>query len=90
MSGPNWILAGDAAMTWDPLSGQGICNALETGMRAGSAADSALRGDEAALDAYATWMHEKFERYVAARYRYYGAEQRWPQSPFWQRRHAVH
>jgi flavin-dependent dehydrogenase len=88
--GPNWLLAGDAAMAWDPLSGQGICNALESGMKAGTAVDAALRGDDLPLDAYSTWMRKRFERYVAARSRYYSAEQRWPQSPFWKRRHAVH
>jgi flavin-dependent dehydrogenase len=88
--GSNWLLAGDAAMTWDPLSGQGICNALESGMKAGTAVDAALRGDDAPLNAYSKWMQERFKQYVTARYRYYSAEQRWPQSPFWQRRHAVH
>jgi flavin-dependent dehydrogenase len=90
VTGADWLLAGDAAMTWDPLSGQGICNALESGMKAGTAVDAALRGDDAPLNAYSKWMQERFKQYVTARYRYYSAEQRWPQSPFWQRRHAVH
>lgn len=86
--GDNWLLAGDAAMTWDPLSGQGICKALESGMRAGRAIDQALDGDGGGLADYAHWTRARFADYLRASARYYGAERRWPQAAFWRRRHV--
>jgi flavin-dependent dehydrogenase len=87
--GANWLLAGDAAMSWDPLSGQGICKALESGIRAADAIDRALYGDDKGLNEYRTWTHASFSDYLESRANYYRAEQRWPASPFWQRRHAA-
>ncbi len=87
--GENWLLCGDAAMTWDPLSGQGICKALESGIRAADAADRALHGDARGLDAYASWTRVAFAEYLRARQHYYRAERRWPDAPFWQRRHSA-
>jgi flavin-dependent dehydrogenase len=85
--GSNWLLAGDAAMTWDPLSGQGICKALESGMHAAGAIDRALDGTSHSLDDYAQWTHDQFGVYMQSRAKYYRAEQRWPDAPFWRRRH---
>ena len=85
--GSNWLLAGDAAMTWDPLSGQGICKALESGMHAAGAIDRALDGASHSLDDYAQWTHDRFGVYMQSRAKYYRAEQRWPDAPFWRRRH---
>jgi flavin-dependent dehydrogenase len=88
--GGNWLLAGDAATTWDPLSGQGICKALESGGQAAHAIDSALDGDRSLLEKYAQWTHAQFDDYMRSRSKYYGSEQRWPDSPFWRRRHLAH
>jgi flavin-dependent dehydrogenase len=41
-AGPGWIAVGDAALSFDPLSSQGILNALYSGMKAGQAVDLAL------------------------------------------------
>ena len=83
----NWLLVGDAAMTWDPLSGQGICKALESGIRAAHAIDRALDGETRSLEDYAQWTHDRFGAYLQSRAKYYRAEQRWPDAPFWRRRH---
>lgn len=85
--GRNWLLVGDAAMTWDPLSGQGICKALESGMHAARAIDHALDGDDRGLEDYAQWTRTQFDDYLQSRAKYYRAEQRWPDAPFWRRRH---
>lgn len=43
--GKGWLAVGDAALAFDPLSSQGIFNALYTGMRGGQAVIKALEGD---------------------------------------------
>ena len=83
------LLAGDAAMTWDPLSGQGICKALESGMHAARAIDCALNGDNHGLNDYAQWTRTQFDGYLQSRAKYYRTEQRWPDAPFWRRRHLA-
>jgi flavin-dependent dehydrogenase len=87
--GPNWIAVGDAAMAWDPLSGQGISKALETGLLASEALRQTLEGNRTALDEYERWVTAHFAGYLRARAHYYHAERRWPQSPFWQRRQRL-
>jgi flavin-dependent dehydrogenase len=75
--GEGWIAAGDAAMSFDPLSSQGIVAALHAGTRAAQAIlNDTLAEYEATLDAIYT-------RYLTNRDTYYAAEQRWPDSPFW-------
>src|SRR5205823_2883215 len=69
--GRNWLLVGDAAMTWDPLSGQGICKALESGIRAAQAIDRALDGNNEGLDDYAQWTNTQFSDYMRIRAKYY-------------------
>lgn len=55
-SGPGWMLAGDAAGLIDPVTGEGIGNALLSGRLAGEAA---LRGDPLALASYdRAWRRE--------------------------------
>jgi flavin-dependent dehydrogenase len=87
-AGPGWFAAGDAAISFDPLSSQGIFNALYTGLAAAEAADRALDGH---LQAHRQYNDELAS--IGAAYRrhlafWYGQEQRWPQAPFWRRRRA--
>jgi flavin-dependent dehydrogenase len=89
ITGCGWLAAGDAAMGFDPLSSQGISQALESGALAGHALDRHLAGDAQALPQYADQTKRVFRRYVQLYEGYYGREQRWPQSTFWQRRHAA-
>lgn len=82
-SGSQWITTGDAALTFDPISSQGIFNALYTGMKAGQAVHTALTGDLSAVDAYV----ERLKAIRAAYRRYhsfiYRSENRWADKPFW-------
>jgi flavin-dependent dehydrogenase len=83
-----WLAAGDAALSFDPLSSQGLLNALFTGRAAARTAASHLAGSAEALSAYAgtlAGIHADYRHHLR---RWYGAERRWPDSPFWQRRHA--
>lgn len=86
LTGSGWLAAGDAAMAFDPLSSQGISQALESGALAGQALERHLAGDAAALPQYAAQTNTVFGRYAQLYEGYYGREQRWPQSTFWQRR----
>jgi len=88
-AGPGWIAAGDAAQSYDPLASQGLFNALYTGLAAAEAADRALSGDPAGLPAYAAELQKVRAAYELHLVAWYGLEQRWPQSPFWRRRHRV-
>jgi flavin-dependent dehydrogenase len=84
--GPGWLAVGDAAVSFDPLSSQGIATALESGIEAAEAIDAHLAGDAAATSRYAAAVSARYRLYLVERARYYGAEGRWPRSPFWRRR----
>jgi flavin-dependent dehydrogenase len=86
VTGPGWLAVGDAALSFDPISGQGVTWALESGLAAARALDASLRGDRRTLDDYAHRVGVEFREYLRARADYYGRERRWPASPFWQRR----
>jgi flavin-dependent dehydrogenase len=85
-AGPGWLAVGDAALGFDPLSSQGLFNALYTGLAGAAAADRHLGGDAAALSAYAAGLQPIGDAYRSHLQAWYGAERRWPQHPFWQRR----
>lgn len=85
--GDGWLAVGDAALSFDPLSSQGLFHALATGLDASHALDAALAGDGSVLTEYATGMDSVFEAYWRHRAVFYAQEQRWPASPFWERRH---
>lgn len=84
--GDGWIAAGDAALSFDPLSSQGILTALYTGMRAGQALHAHLGGDAEALEAYADRLEQIHRAYAENRTVFYGYEARWADHPFWLRR----
>jgi flavin-dependent dehydrogenase len=83
----NRLAVGDAAMAFDPLSSQGICKALHSGMAAAEAILASRRGRADAIEQYARDAAAGFSRYLQARTAYYRQEGRWPNSEFWRRRH---
>ena len=85
-AGPGWLAVGDSALSFDPLSSQGLLTALYTGLRAGQAAGRLLDGDDGPLEEYARRLeaiHDAYRRHLAA---YYAAERRWADRTFWLRR----
>jgi flavin-dependent dehydrogenase len=86
-SGPGWLAVGDAAMAVDPLSGQGVCLALRSGLSAAETILGERAGDAKASDEYAASVARAFEAYTATRRWFYGCERRFPSSEFWRRRH---
>jgi flavin-dependent dehydrogenase len=87
-AGDGFLAAGDAALAFDPLSSQGLLNALYTGLAAAETADSHLRGDTRALPRYRNTIAVIAETYRQHLALWYGMEQRWPEAEFWKRRHS--
>jgi flavin-dependent dehydrogenase len=85
-AGKNWLAVGDAAMAFDPLSSQGVYNALMSGLLAAQAIECSRAGDPRELHRYAVTIENNFAKYLVVREKYYGRETRWPNSPFWKRR----
>lgn len=83
--GPRWIACGDAAMSFDPLSSQGIFNALVTGRIAALTVMNELLG-KAAVAAYAQNLERIWEQFITQQRLYYGVVSRWKDQPFWMRR----
>jgi flavin-dependent dehydrogenase len=85
-AGRDWLAVGDAAMTLDPLSSQGIYAALESGLEAARAIGKEFAGDRLALARYSTWVERRFAAHLRGQHYYYPKEQRWALSEFWSRR----
>lgn len=86
--GPRWVAAGDAALSFDPLSSQGLYNALYTGLRSAEAVSAALQsGNQTLLAQYAERVAEIRYVYQSEVRHYYRQEQRWPDDPFWATHH---
>lgn len=83
--GPGWLACGDAAAAFDPLSSQGLFNALYTGLAAAETADRILSGQDAIPD-YLQRLGLIRQTYRAHLSAWYGLERRWPDRPFWARR----
>lgn len=87
--GADWMATGDAALSFDPLSSQGLFHALFTGLAVAEATYGLLSGSSESARAYAASLADigaTYRRRIAA---YYGLERRWPASAFWRRRHAL-
>ena len=89
LAGPSWCATGDAALSFDPLSAQGLLNALFTGLAAAEATDRQLSGCQKALPEYMQTMQNVHQAYRQHLAHWYGAETRWSGEPFWQRRQQV-
>lgn len=88
--GKNWIAAGDAALSFDPLSAQGIYNAIYTGMRSAEAVYELLHhGSHALIEQYSARIAEIHDVYQREIRFYYQQEQRWPEELFWITQQAI-
>ena len=84
--GPAWLAIGDAALAFDPLSGQGVLKSIETATRCCSVITKYFDGDVTALAEYENWVKVTYESYLSTRVQFYSSVTRWPDSPFWKRR----
>lgn len=90
--GENWLAVGDAALTFDPLSSQGIFFALYSGIRGAEAIVSALHQPAAASDAllgYAAALERVYVANQQAQYYYYHLERRYGHHAYWQQRQQM-
>ncbi|MGH4014156.1 MAG: NAD(P)/FAD-dependent oxidoreductase [Pseudonocardiaceae bacterium] len=85
-AGDGWLAAGDAAITFDPLSSQGIMTAIATGRQAAEAILGGRNGHPAAIESYLTSLDQLDREHLVRRVRYYAQENRWGNAAFWKRR----
>jgi hypothetical protein len=81
--GDDWLAVGDAALAADPLSSQGIAQALAMGIAAAEAINLHLAGDSRGLTRYAESVTALRRRFLTARRDIYRREHRFVDSPFW-------
>jgi flavin-dependent dehydrogenase len=86
-SGVNWLKLGEAAVSFDPISGQGVYQALAGAVRAGSVVEHYFRTGKT-VRSYDAWVQRSFKRYQSVWSGYYSQERRWERSGFWRRRHS--
>ncbi len=87
LSGDGWVALGDAAATYDPLTGTGVTVALSKGLALARLLLS--EPGTAAFARYAEAERAAFDDYLKVRRSIYQGEPRWPDAPFWQRRTAA-
>jgi flavin-dependent dehydrogenase len=88
-AGDRWLAVGDAALAFDPLSSQGILNALATGLEGAAVVDASLRGKGDAVARYAQRLTRVWSAYEVNRAGAYALERRWPDAAFWERRATI-
>ncbi len=82
-SGGGWIACGDAATSFDPISGQGIFSALQSGKETGLMLAEALSRHDEGIRAYSNRMESAWQIYSARCSGVYRMERRWVTEPFW-------
>ncbi len=93
IQGSRWIAIGDAAMTFDPLSSQGIYTALCSAEKAVDQIQALTKRSSLGRDVrhsdYVDWAESQFSQYISERTKYYKMEQRWADRRFWLSRHSM-
>jgi flavin-dependent dehydrogenase len=87
--GDRWVVVGDAAASFDPLSSLGIGHALTSGIQGARISDARLAGDSDLADAYPSDVARFWDEFLVRRTAVYQAEKRWQTAAFWRDRHEV-
>ena len=74
MSGDNWLAIGDAAATFDPLSSNGVINAIDDAINVSNMIKKHLEKEENLFDSYNSNVVKKFNNYLHKRSFYYSKE----------------
>jgi flavin-dependent dehydrogenase len=88
VQGQDWIAAGDAAHSFDPLSSLGIYKALDSAIRACETILESLR-NQVSNRRYQSWSDDTFRHYLRHRVNFYGRNRRFGESTFWKRRQEL-
>lgn len=83
------ILCGDAAHTFDPLSGHGIFQAMGSGLAAAAVVNTMLHAPEntkLARSYYRQRCEDSFLHFARVGRDFYRTDGQWPEQPFWQAR----
>ncbi|WP_340201072.1 NAD(P)/FAD-dependent oxidoreductase [Ascidiimonas sp. W6] len=83
--GKNWFALGDAALSFDPLSSQGIFFALYSGLQAANALLKTQAGNLQAQETYQQQVNKVFQANQRSRQYFYTAERRFLEEGYWQR-----
>lgn len=84
--GDNWIRVGDAAMAVDPLSGNGIFQALSSALQAPAVINTLIQQPQKAQLAkqfYQQRVDHMFHRFARIGRDFYASEERWWDNRFW-------
>lgn len=82
VAGDNWAALGDAAVSFDPLSSQGMYNAMACAMQL----VKLLLTNANIEQQYNYQIENIWQHYLAHKSLYYRQEKRWQENKFWQRR----
>lgn len=87
----HWFAVGDAAVHFDPISSQGLFNALFTGLAAAEASDRLFAGEDQQqlAETYSRLIQGIGDAYLQRLKLVYQSEARWPRHSFWLRRRAL-
>jgi len=88
ITGSNLLAVGDAMVSFDPVTGDGLSFAVVSGIEAATTIAAAAGGDGTARDRYLRGAELLFARYCENRRQVYGDEHRWPDAPFWSTQRA--
>ena len=81
--GQGWLAVGDAAMTYDPIASHGIIMSMASARQAALSIEEYLAGNSDALEDYSQLVYWSFQQYSKERQLFYKAEQRFPESQYW-------
>jgi len=84
--GSAWLTVGDAALSFDPLSSQGIFNAFYTGLSASESAYRFLQGELSNFAEYQQQLEAIRDAYERHLQEWYRSERRWSEEEFWKGR----
>lgn len=92
-AGPQWVALGDAAMSFDPLSSQGMYNAMAGALQltdliqqTGLLVNDDLQNLNVFNTTYTQQMTSIWQQYLHHKNLFYGQERRWVGEEFWRRR----
>lgn len=83
--GKQWIALGDAAISFDPLSSQGMFNAMASAMQVQKLFTN-FKEMQTFNTIYTHQIDSVWKHYLNHKKLFYNAENRWKESPFWNRR----